>query len=133
MPTLAYLIQSGGPITITHPEATRFFMTIPEACELVLQAGLLGEGPSVFVLDMGEPVSILGLAKRMIEMSGKKIDIVFTGLRKGEKLHEELFSNDEVLEESEHNLIYRCESSTVNPGELEGLKRLFTAPDLPDS
>jgi len=98
IPLFKRQIEEGGPVTITHPEIVRFFMTIPEACELVLQAGTMGDGGEVFVFDMGEPMKILDLAKRMIKLSGFEVDrdikIVFTGLRPGEKLYEELLSDD---------------------------------------
>src|SRR5690606_14475772 len=95
VPTFRKQIEAGGPITVTHPEMTRFFMTIPEAVQLVLQAGAIGHSGEVLILDMGEPVKIVDLAKDLILMSGLKypddIDIVFTGMRPGEKLYEELF------------------------------------------
>ncbi len=95
IPKFKAQIEKGGPITVTHPEITRYFMLIPEACELVLQAASLGHGGEIFILDMGEPIKIVDLAKKMIELSGKKdINIVFTGLRAGEKLYEELLIDD---------------------------------------
>lgn len=98
IPLFKRQIEEGGPLTITHPEITRYFMTIPEACELVLQAGTMGGGGEVFVFDMGEPMKILDLAKRMIKLSGYEVDrdikIIYTGLRPGEKLYEELLSDD---------------------------------------
>ena len=93
-------IERGGPVTVTHPDATRFFMTIPEACELVLQAGAMGDAGDVLVLDMGEPVRIVDVARRLIAESEQEIDIVYTGLRPGEKLHEVLFSGDEARSRS---------------------------------
>lgn len=90
-------IQKGGPITVTHPEINRFFMTIPEACKLVLEAGTMGAGGEIFVFDMGTPIFIKDLAEKMIRLSGKEpykdIDIVYTGLRPGEKLYEELLAD----------------------------------------
>ncbi len=99
IPLFTKQIQTGGPLTLTHPEITRFFMTIPEACQLVLEAGAKGSGGEIFVFDMGKSVKILDLAKKMIKLSGKElgtdIQIVFTGLRPGEKLYEEVLATNE--------------------------------------
>lgn len=118
VPLFRKQIAQGGPITVTHPEITRYFMTIPEAAELVIQAGSMGQGGDVFVLDMGEPVKIVDLAKQMVHLSGLKttdhadgagdIEIEFTGLRPGEKLYEELLVGDNVTG-TEHQLIMRAE------------------------
>ena len=95
IPKFKQQIARGGPITVTDPEITRYFMLIPEACELVLQAGAIGSGGEIFILDMGEPIKIVDLAKRMIQLSGREdIEITFTGLRPGEKLYEELLIDD---------------------------------------
>ncbi len=108
--TFKQQIAQGGPITITHPEMSRFFMTIPEAVQLVLQAAVLGQGGEVFMLDMGEPVRIVDLAQDLVELSGlelgRDIDIVFTGVRPGEKLHEELFVPGEVYQRTAHQKIF---------------------------
>lgn len=99
IPRFKQQIAKGGPITVTHPEITRYFMTIPEACQLVIEAGVMGMGGEIFVFDMGQPVRVVDLAEKMIRLSGKQpgvdIDVVFTGLRPGEKLYEELLSNKE--------------------------------------
>lgn len=105
LPLFRTQIENDGPVTVTHPEVTRFFMTIPEACELVIQAGAVGTGGDVMVLDMGEPVRIADLARRLIKESGKRIELVFTGLRPGEKMHEILFGPDELPQPSAHPLI----------------------------
>ncbi|MEG4320544.1 MULTISPECIES: polysaccharide biosynthesis protein [unclassified Microcoleus] len=109
VPTFKRQIAEGGPITITHPDISRYFMTIPEAVQLLLQAAVLGDGGQVFMLDMGQPVRIVDLAKDLIRLSGyelgKDIDIVFTGLRPGEKLFEELFIPGETYDKTEHEKI----------------------------
>jgi FlaA1/EpsC-like NDP-sugar epimerase len=100
VPVFEEQIRLGGPLTLTDPRATRYFMTIPEASRLVIQAGALGVNGAVYVLDMGQPMAIVDLAKEMIRLAGadeEEIEIVFTGLRPGEKLHEELFTRDEQL------------------------------------
>jgi FlaA1/EpsC-like NDP-sugar epimerase len=103
-------IKNGGPVTVTHPDMVRYFMTIPEAAQLVLQAGAMGEGGEIFVLDMGEPVKIVDLAYDMIRLSGLKpnedIEVVFAGVRPGEKLFEELQLEDESIEKTRHPKIY---------------------------
>lgn len=129
LPTFTSLIGSGGPLTVTHPEATRFFMTIPEACQLVVQAGAIGRTGEVLILDMGDPVRILDIAHRMIEMSGKRIDIVFTGLRDGEKLHEDLIGTGEHDDRPYHPKITHARVSELSPTHMsrdEWLARLDT-------
>ena len=110
IPRFKKQIESGGPVTVTHPDITRFFMTIPEAAQLVLQASSYAEGGEIFVLDMGKPVKIYDLAKKMIQLSGFKpeedIRITFTGLRPGEKLYEELLMNEEGLRRTMHDKIF---------------------------
>jgi len=114
VPTFAKQIAAGGPVTVTHPEVSRFFMTIPEAVTLVLEAFALGQGGDIFMLDMGEPIKILDLAKQMIRLSGFKpqedIEIVFTGLRPGEKLEEVLSYRLENVTQTEHPQISRLVS-----------------------
>jgi FlaA1/EpsC-like NDP-sugar epimerase len=109
IPVFRDQIEKGGPITITHVEITRYFMTIPEACQLVLLAGAMGKGGEIFIFDMGESVKIVDLAKKMIELSGlilgKDIQIKFTGLRPGEKLYEELLATKENTLPTTHKKI----------------------------
>jgi len=115
-------IAAGGPVTVTHPDVTRYFMTIPEACELVVQAGAVGRPGDVMVLEMGEPVKILDVARRMISLSGARgVEIVFTGLRTGEKLHECLFSEDEEATATAHPMIRSVSVPPLDPAYLSDL------------
>lgn len=120
-------IENGGPVTITHPEIVRYFMTIPEACELVLQAGAMGNGGEIYVFDMGKPVKILDLATRMIKLYGLEphldIPIVYTGLRPGEKLYEELLSNDTTTLPTEHRQILKSKDPTRAYSEIDEATR----------
>ncbi|MDO5683604.1 MAG: nucleoside-diphosphate sugar epimerase/dehydratase [Propionibacteriaceae bacterium] len=112
-------IERGGPITVTHPDVTRYFMTIPEACQLVLQAAAIGKPGDVLVLDMGEPVRIVDVAKRLIEVSGRTdVEIQFTGLRPGEKLHEVLFGELEAGVPSDHPLISQVTVPVLDPAQI---------------
>lgn len=113
IPIFKKQIENGGPITVTHPEVTRYFMTIPEACRLVLEAGTMGQGGEIYIFDMGKSVKISDLAKKMILLSGlemgRDIDIVFTGLREGEKLYEELLSTHENTIPTHHQKILKAQ------------------------
>lgn len=119
VPLFREQIQAGGPITVTHPEISRYFMTIPEACQLIMQAAAAGSGGEIFVLDMGEPIKIRYLAEQMIRLSGKRpgidIEIRYTGLRPGEKLNEELFYADENLASTGHSKLLLALSRPCDP------------------
>ncbi len=128
VPIFKRQIEKGGPVTVTHPEMVRYFMTIPEASRLVIQAGALAEGGEVFVLDMGEPVKIVDLAEKLIQLSGFSIDeigIEFTGIRPGEKLFEELLHDDEVKDQQVHPNIYIGETSDLYFEEIEEIIRFY--------
>jgi FlaA1/EpsC-like NDP-sugar epimerase len=147
IPTFRRQIERGGPVTVTHPEMTRFFMTIPEAVSLVVQAGAIGGRGQIFVLDMGEPVKIVDLATNMVRLSGheprlpgdtqtgpRDVRIVFTGSRPGEKIHEELWSGDESVGETEHPKIKRLSRPPVDEAWLtEQLRELEELADQGDT
>ncbi len=132
VPLFKEQIRNGGPVTVTHPDIIRFFMTIPEATSLILQAAGFANGGEIFVLDMGEPVKILTLAENVIKLSGKKpyeeVKIEFTGLRPGEKLYEELLMSEEVLGKTENNKIFIGTQTEVDvtkfSSQLEELKQV---------
>ncbi len=123
-------IGSGGPLTVTHPEVTRFFMTVEEAVQLVVQAGAVGAGGDVLVLDMGEPVRIADVARRLAAISEKPIPIEYTGLRPGEKLHEELFGTGEIRRASGHEQIQAVAAPALDPGLVRNLDPNVTCPEI---
>ncbi len=129
VPTFRKQIEAGGPITVTHPDITRYFMTIPEASMLVLEAATMGKGDEIFVFDMGEPVKIIDLAKRMIMLAGlipeKDINIIYTGLRPGEKLYEELFKDTEALQTTHHPKIMVAKKDKQHDNLEEYIKELL--------
>jgi FlaA1/EpsC-like NDP-sugar epimerase len=137
IPIFKRQIEKGGPVTVTDPEMTRYFMTIPEAVSLVVQAGGMGASGQVFVLDMGKPVKIMELAQNMIRLSGKEpgreIEIAISGIRPGEKLHEELWGGHETVSGTEHPKIRKLTSSAIDAkwleGELAALSKLVEAGD----
>jgi FlaA1/EpsC-like NDP-sugar epimerase len=137
IPIFKRQIEKGGPVTVTDPEMTRYFMTIPEAVSLVVQAGGMGASGQVFVLDMGRPVRILELAQNMIRLSGKEperdIEIVYSGIRPGEKLHEELWGDHETVSPTEHPKIRKLTCPAIDPkwldDELAALAKLVAARD----
>ncbi len=123
IPLFKKQIKKGGPLTVTHKKITRFFMTIPEACGLVLEAGSMGEGGEIYIFDMGKSVKIFDLAKKMIHLSGfsypKEIDIKITGLRPGEKLYEELLANGENTKKTYHKKIMIAKTMKLNYSEIQ--------------
>ncbi|MDE6815806.1 MAG: polysaccharide biosynthesis protein, partial [Lachnospiraceae bacterium] len=132
IPLFKKQIMAGGPVTVTHPDIIRYFMTIPEAVSLVLQAGAYAKGGEIFVLDMGKPVKILELAKNLIRLSGYRVDedikIEFTGLRPGEKLYEELLMEEEGLKETANRLIH-----VGKPIEIDEMRFFVQLKDLKEA
>ena len=129
VPIFKEQIARGGPVTVTHPEITRYFMTITEACQLVLEAGATGEGGEIYVFDMGEPVKIADLATSMIRLSGliegQDIELVYSGLRPGEKLYEELLTDKESLKPSYNELIFIAEKEVFSKSQQEQILQLL--------
>ena len=130
VPLFTAQIARGGPVTVTHPDIVRFFMTIPEAAQLVLQAGLMGRSGQIFVLDMGEPMKIVELARMLIRLSGKSehdVPISYTGLRPGEKLYEELLANDETTEPTPHPKLRVAKTSGQQVVDIEAVVEWIVA------
>lgn len=135
IPKFREQIAKGGPLTVTHPEVTRYFMSIPEASQLVLQAGLMGQGGEIFVLDMGEPIKIADLAKEMIRLSGfeeDEIKVVYTGLRPGEKLYEELLADDEQSLSTPHAKLRIARARSADGEWVSGLLRWIESASMTD-
>ncbi len=139
IPLFQQQIARGGPVTVTHPEITRYFMSIPEAAQLILQAGAMGEGREIFILKMGEPVRIADLAREVIKFHGLEpdidIEIVFTGLRPGEKLYEELITEGEGIVPTRHEKIMvlhanECGNGDLLPTQLDELLRVADTFDI---
>jgi len=132
VPLFKKQIQSGGPVTVTHPEMMRYFMTIPEAVQLVIQAGAFADNGEVFLLDMGRPVKIVDLAQKMIKLAGfrtEDIEITFTGVRSGEKLKEELLTEQEGVSRTRHERIYEAQPDYFNQFALEKILQKISDPD----
>jgi FlaA1/EpsC-like NDP-sugar epimerase len=133
VPTFLRQIRAGGPVTVTHPEMRRYFMTIPEAVQLVLQAGALGRGGEVFVLDMGEQIRVVDIATDLVRLSGLEvgtdIEIKFTGVRPGEKLYEEMFFTAENVLPTDHPKVLRARNGLLAEGTTRKLESLIKAAD----
>ena len=136
IPKFKEQISRGGPVTVTHPDINRYFMSIPEAAQLVLQSASMGQGGEVFVLDMGEPIKIVDLARNMIHLSGfteDQIRIEFTGLRPGEKLYEELLTDSEETRDTPHPKLRIARSRDVPEGFYESLQLWFKQDTVSDA
>src|ERR687894_1240362 len=128
VPTFRQQIEAGGPVTVTHPDMIRYFMTIPEAVSLILQAGAMAEGYGTYVLEMGRPIAITDLARKMIEIMGApNVKIKFVGLRPGEKLKEELFEEGEERDTTAHQMVFRLSSENMSPPGDSNLSELIDA------